>query len=125
MCHYSNMFYAYSIGSLGLEINIDECESMEIPPTPAPRSTRPTRARRRARQEEESSSEDETSPTSVVPTNAGMMSTRSQRASKTAALTKLTTKNKPIKIADDLEEDDEQLSDVTSDDSDESDVSLE
>ncbi|KAM7523857.1 hypothetical protein LguiA_013759 [Lonicera macranthoides] len=114
------------LGSLGLETNIDEFESVEIPPTPAPRSTRPTRSRRRARQEEESSSEDETSPTSVVPTNAGMMSTRSQRASKTAPLTKLTAKSKPVKIADGLEEDDEQLSDVTSDDdSDESDVTLE
>lgn len=61
-----------------------------MPPTPAPQSTRRARPRRRARDEEESSSNDELSPTSVVSTNLAAMSTRSQRASKTVALTRMT-----------------------------------
>lgn len=97
----------------------------EIPPTPAPRSARPpARSRRRPRQEESSSNEedDDTSPKSVVPTNPGI--TRSQRASKTAALSKMTA-SRTVKIHEDLREEDEgQGSEVTmeedSGDSDES-----
>lgn len=61
----------------------------ELPPTPAPQSTRGRRVRRRARVEEESCSEDEVSPTSVVP---AVINFRSHRASKTAAMTKMTAK---------------------------------
>ncbi|XP_059623216.1 uncharacterized protein LOC132266380 [Cornus florida] len=110
------------LGRMELNLNLDANESTEMPPTPAPRSTRPTRARRRARQDE-SSSDDENSPTSVVPTNPGTMSIRSQRASKTAALTKMTA-NRDVRIDDSDEE--EEGSEVTSEeDSDESDQAIE
>ncbi|KAK3039329.1 hypothetical protein RJ639_028729 [Escallonia herrerae] len=113
------------LGRLELELNLNEDESREMPPTPAPRSVRPTRARRRARHVEESSSDDEVSPTSVVPNNPGTMSTRSQRASKTAAMTKMTIANRAIRVNND-DEDIEEVSEVTSeDDSDESDACLE
>uniref|UniRef100_A0A5B6ZJY2 Putative condensin complex subunit 3 n=1 Tax=Davidia involucrata TaxID=16924 RepID=A0A5B6ZJY2_DAVIN len=99
-------------GTLELDLNLDVAGSMEIPPTPAPRSTRPTRSRRRVRYE--SSSSDENTPTCVVPTNVGMMGTRSQRVSKTAALAKMTA-NRAIRINDDGDEDDEEEgSEVTS-----------
>ena len=72
--------------------------------TPAPRSSRPPRSRRRVRLEEVSSDE-EVSPTSVVPTVPGTISMRSQRASKTAALTKMTaTRSMRIDSYDDEEE---------------------
>lgn len=89
---------------------------MEVPPTPAPRSTRPSRGRRRARNVEESSSDEELSPSSVVPANPGATSTRSQRASKTVALTKMTAK-RTLKI-DEEDEDEDEGSEVTSDDDD-------
>ncbi|CAL5373808.1 unnamed protein product [Camellia sinensis] len=105
---------------LELDLNLDLDNSTEVAPTPAPRSTRPPRSRRRVRHEE-SSSDDENSHASVAPTNPGIMSTRSQRASKTAALTKMTA-NRAMKI-NDL---DEEASEVTSEeDSGESDQSSE
>ncbi|KAK3030600.1 hypothetical protein RJ639_039686 [Escallonia herrerae] len=113
------------LGRLELELNLNEDESREMPPTPAPRSVRPTRARRRARHVEESSSDDEVSPTSVVPNNPGTLSTRSQRASKTVAMTKMTIANSAIRVNND-DEDIEEVSEVTSEDnSEESDASLE
>ncbi|XP_057492264.1 uncharacterized protein LOC130777854 isoform X2 [Actinidia eriantha] len=99
------------LGRLELELNVDLDGSTEIPPTPAPRSSRPNRPKRRARHEE-SSSDDEISPTSVVPINPGLMSTRSQRASKTTALSKMTA-NRAVKISDDIDEGGES-SEVTS-----------
>ncbi|CAL5371577.1 unnamed protein product [Camellia sinensis] len=108
------------LGRLELDLNLDLDNSTEVAPTPAPRSTRPPRSRRRVRHEE-SSSDDENSNASVAPTNPGIMSTRSQRASKTAALTKMTA-NRAMKI-NDL---DEEASEVTSEeDSGESDQSSE
>ncbi|KAI8017905.1 Condensin complex subunit 3 [Camellia lanceoleosa] len=108
------------LGRLELDLNLDLDNSTEVAPTPAPRSTRPPRSRRRVRHEE-SSSDDENSHASVAPTNPGIMSTRSQRASKTAALTKMTA-NRAMKI-NDL---DEEASEVTSEeDSGESDQSSE
>ncbi|KAL3838711.1 hypothetical protein ACJIZ3_023302 [Penstemon smallii] len=77
---------------LELEIDLNEGECMQVPPTPAPQTTRRNRVRRRARDKEESSSEDEHSPTSVVPKTPAVMSTRSQRVSKTVAMSRLTTK---------------------------------
>ncbi|KAL6959605.1 hypothetical protein U1Q18_039759 [Sarracenia purpurea var. burkii] len=90
------------LGKLELELSLDPNNSMEMPPTPAPQSSRPARSRRRATHEESSSGE-ESSPSSVVPTNPGMMSTRSQRASKMAALSKITA-SRATKIVDDLDE---------------------
>nr|GMC62438.1 condensin complex subunit 3 [Ipomoea batatas] len=103
------------LGKLEVEVTFDEDISMEVPPTPAPRSTRPSRGRRRVRNVEESSSDEELSPSSVVPANPGAMSTRSQRASKTVALTKMTAK-RTLKIdEEDEDEDEDEGSEVTSD----------
>ncbi|KAH6796928.1 ARM repeat superfamily protein [Perilla frutescens var. hirtella] len=106
---------------LGLTLNLDKDEALEVPPTPAPASTRPRRARRRARDEQESSSDDEVSPTSVVPYTPAVINSRSQRASKTAAMTKMAAKT-TIKIDEyddgDGEEDDEGVGEVTSEDDD-------
>ncbi|PHT31168.1 hypothetical protein CQW23_27505 [Capsicum baccatum] len=106
------------LGKLDLDVILDEDDSMEVLPTPAPKSTRTTRTRRRAKEVEESSSDEELSQ-SVVPTPRVVTGTRSQRASKTAALTKMTVKS-TIKIDEyDDEEDEEEEADsqseVTSD----------
>ncbi|GFP96739.1 condensin complex subunit 3 [Phtheirospermum japonicum] len=107
---------------LELAINLDdEGDSMEVPPTPAPQSTRRNRPRRRARSKDESSSDDETSPTSVP----AVINSRSQRASKTAAMSRITAKT-TIRIDEDDDadtEDDDDVkagSDVTSEDDSES-----
>ncbi|XP_027178343.1 condensin complex subunit 3 isoform X1 [Coffea eugenioides] len=109
-------------GRLELEVNLDEVESVELPPTPAPRSIRTARARRRPKAEEESSSDGELSPTSVVPADSSNMRARSQRASKTAAMTRMTTNNTSSINEEEAEDDDSQEdsgSEVTSaDDSD-------
>ncbi|VVA27762.1 PREDICTED: condensin complex subunit 3 [Prunus dulcis] len=98
-------------GRLELDFNMDFNVSVEMPQTPAPCSTKPTRRRKQVRLEEESSDED-SSPTSVVPNNLGTVSARSQRASKTAALSKMTAKT-AFRIDEDDE--DEEGSEVTSD----------
>ncbi|VFQ99691.1 unnamed protein product [Cuscuta campestris] len=111
---------------LEVEVELDENVTMEVPPTPAPRSTRPNRGRRRARRENvsssSSSSDEEFSPSSVVPVNpAGVMSTRSQRASKTVALSKMTANRRrtaKIQEEDDDDEDEDDGSEVTNDDDD-------
>ncbi|XP_073146295.1 uncharacterized protein [Henckelia pumila] len=108
------------LGKLELEMNLDEHESTDIPPTPAPQSTRRGRPRRRARDEEDSSSNDELSPTTVVSTNRAPMSTRSQRASKAVALTRMTA-NRTRTIDEDCDfdtgdSDEAAGSDVTSED---------
>ncbi|PHT31335.1 hypothetical protein CQW23_27672 [Capsicum baccatum] len=97
-------------GKLDLDIILDEDDSMEVLPTPAPKST--TRRRAKEVEESECSSDDELSQSVVT-------STLSQRASKTAALTKMTVKS-TIKIDEyDDEEDEEEEADsqseVTSD----------
>ncbi|KAI5336390.1 hypothetical protein L3X38_015657 [Prunus dulcis] len=97
-------------GRLELDFNMDFNVSVEMPQTPAPCSTKPTRRRKQVRLEEESSDED-SSPTSVVPNNLGTVSARSQRASKTAALSKMTAKT-AFRIDEDDE--DEEGSEVTS-----------
>ena len=107
------------IGRLELDFNLDTNGSVEMLQTPAPRSSRPPRSRRRVRLEEVSS-DDEVSPTSVVPTVPGTISMRSQRASKTAALTKMTA-TRSMRI-DSYDDEEEEGSEVTSEeDSDESD----
>ncbi|XWS30638.1 hypothetical protein CRYUN_Cryun23aG0002700 [Craigia yunnanensis] len=91
----------------------DEAKLIFVPQTPAPCSTRPSRLRRQVRHEEVSSDE-ENSPAfvkSVVPTIHGTLGPRSQRASKTAAMTKITA-SKAVSIEEDSDEDED--SDVTS-----------
>ncbi|KAM1061153.1 hypothetical protein FF1_025679 [Malus domestica] len=100
-------------GKLELDFNLDFNVSVEMPQTPAPRSTKPARSRRRVALEEASSDDEDSSPTSVVPNNLVTISARSQRASKTAALSKMTA-NKALRIDEDDEEE-EEGSEVTSD----------
>ena len=109
----SNSSYVYFAGKLELDFNLDFNVSVEMPQTPAPRSTKPARSRRRVALEEASSDDEDSSPTSVVPNNLVTISARSQRASKTAALSKMTA-NKALRIDEDDEEE-EEGSEVTSD----------
>ncbi|KAK0596897.1 hypothetical protein LWI29_019973 [Acer saccharum] len=110
-------------GRLGLDLNLDVDAPVAVPHTPVPCSTRPSRSRRRVRREE-TSSDEECSPISVksVPPSAtGSRSIRSQRASKTAAMSKITAKAIPTKIDEDDEEEEESSMVTSEDDSDESD----
>ncbi|KAL3525026.1 hypothetical protein ACH5RR_013398 [Cinchona calisaya] len=106
-------------GRLELEVKLDEVESVELPSTPVPRSVRTTHARRRPKVEEESSSDGELSPTSIVPVDSSNMRTRSQRASKTAAMTKIANNTSSIDEEDEAEDDvnqEDSGSEVTSED---------
>lgn len=92
-----------------------------MPQTPAARpTTRPARSRRRVRIEQDFSDDDEVSPASVVPTGHHTVKSRSQRASKTAALTKMSSCTAPAMENHEIEDELEEESDVTSEDSDES-----
>ncbi|CAI9110253.1 OLC1v1010247C1 [Oldenlandia corymbosa var. corymbosa] len=106
------------LGKLDLEMNFEEVESAEVPPTPVSRSVRAPRGRRRAKLGEESSSDSESSPTSVVPAGCSTTRTRSQRASKTAALSKMTANHATIDEEDEAEDENGEDSDsaVTSED---------
>ncbi|KAB2057612.1 hypothetical protein ES319_A11G179900v1 [Gossypium barbadense] len=112
----------YIFGKLELEFNLDVDGSTAVPQTPAPCSARPNRSRRRVRREEVSSDEENSPPCvkSVVPSNGGTLGPRSQRASKTAAMTKI-TRSKAVRIEEGFHEDDDEDSEVTAEDSDESD----
>ena len=98
------------LGRLELDLNFDVDDSMEIQPTLVSCSSRPARTRRGVRNQE-SSSKEELSPTSFVPKVTGAINTRSQRASKIAALTKMTA-NRAVRISE--EDDEEQGSTVIS-----------
>ncbi|KAG7032735.1 Condensin complex subunit 3, partial [Cucurbita argyrosperma subsp. argyrosperma] len=87
------------LDQLKLEFNFE----VEIPQTTVPCRTRPTRSRRRVKHES-SSSDEAMSPTSIPHVN-GTTGTRSQRASKTLALTKIT--NRALKINNVVDEEDE------------------
>nr|KYP75960.1 Condensin complex subunit 3 [Cajanus cajan] len=104
------------LGKLELECDLDLDASVSMPQTPVAPPAKPARSRRRVRIEEDSS--DEGSP-SVVPATHNTVKSRTQRASKTAAMTKMSSACRTLKIneMEDLEED----SDVTSEDSDASD----
>ncbi|KAK4776536.1 hypothetical protein SAY86_005224 [Trapa natans] len=103
------------LGRLGIEYELDASRPMGVPQTPVPGSMRPTRTRRRVRRDDSSSEEEtETSPTSVAPSVPVTVSARSQRASKTAALTRMAKKNISI------DEDEDEVSDMTCEESDES-----
>ncbi|OMO92440.1 Armadillo-like helical [Corchorus capsularis] len=104
----------FVFGRLDLEFNLDVDGSTAVPQTPAQCSTRPSRLRRRVKREEVSSDE-ENSPASFNSTVPIIPGTRSQRASKTAALAKMTA-SKAVRIEEDFEEDED--SDVTSEESD-------
>ncbi|KAG6387613.1 hypothetical protein SASPL_152805 [Salvia splendens] len=110
---------------LELTFNLEKDDSMEAAPTPAPQSIQPRPTRRRARAHQDSSSDDEASPTSVVP-NTPVIGTRSQRASKTAAMTKMAAKT-TVKIdeyddAGSEGDEDEALAEVTTEDDSEASV---
>ncbi|XP_048230937.1 condensin complex subunit 3 isoform X2 [Ricinus communis] len=99
------------LGRLELDLKLDIASSAAMPQTPAlSRSSKLTRARRRVSREGETSSDDEeTSPTTVVQTS---VASRSQRASKTAALNKLTA-NRVVRI-EECDDEVEEASEVTS-----------
>ncbi|XP_047164694.1 condensin complex subunit 3 [Vigna umbellata] len=105
------------LGKLELDCDLDLDGPVSMPQTPAAPLTRPARSRRRVRIEEESS--DEELP-SVVPTTHHTVKIRSERASKTAAINKMSSARRSLKI-DEMNEQVEEDSDVTSDDSDASD----
>ncbi|XP_065848887.1 uncharacterized protein [Euphorbia lathyris] len=113
------------LGRLEVEMKKDIGRSFEIPETPAvARSSKPSRSRRRARKDEDVSEEsDEETPATTV---GGAIGPRSQRASKTAALSKMTA-NKVVRIEEcEDEEEEEERSDVSSEEnSDDSDVEIE
>ncbi|CAK7338997.1 unnamed protein product [Dovyalis caffra] len=106
------------LGTLGIDINLNVDCPAAMPQTPAPlQPTKPSRSRRRVRRED--SSDEEASPTTVVQTAPCTIGSRSQRASKTAALTKMTA-NVAVRIDeydDEAEEDSEVTSEEDSDDS--------
>ncbi|XP_021670919.2 uncharacterized protein LOC110657836 isoform X2 [Hevea brasiliensis] len=106
------------LGKLELDFNLDVDSCDAVPQTPAPlQSSKRTRTRRRAMCDEQTSSDEETSSTTVVQTFNGT-SVRSQRASKTAALSKMTGGRVRIDENDDEEEGSEVISEEDSDDSD-------
>lgn len=86
------------LDQLKLEFNFEA----EIPQTPLPCSTKPTRSRRRVKHE--SSSSDEAMSPNSVPNVVGTIGTRSQRASKTVALTRIM--NSSLKTNNVVEEED-------------------
>lgn len=101
--------FLFLVGRLEVEMKLDSDSSIEIPQTPAAqRSSKPkTRPKRRARKDEDLSedSDEETPAAAIGQTISGTIGTRSQRASKTAALSKMTT-SKVVRIeeCDDEEE---------------------
>jgi len=110
-------FFSHLIqGKLELDCDLDLDGPVSMPQTPAAPVTRPTRSRRRVRIEEENSDEESLS---VVPTTHHTVKSRSERASKTAAINKMSSASRSLKI-DEINEQEED-SDVTSDDSDASD----
>jgi len=111
-------FFSHLIeGKLELDCDLDLDGPVSMPQTPAAPLTRPTRTRRRVRIEEESS--DEELP-SVVPTTHHTVKSRSERASKTAAINKMSSARRSLKV-DEMDELEEEDYDVTSDNSDASD----
>ncbi|OEL13363.1 Condensin complex subunit 3 [Dichanthelium oligosanthes] len=105
---------------LGLDGGYKMDTNQAVPPTPAARSVRPPApTRRRARRAPSSSDESDAdgevdlpaASVSRVPTTPSLTAARSQRASKTAALSKMSAK--PAAAASSSESDDQ--SDVTSD----------
>ncbi|GER47076.1 condensin complex subunit [Striga asiatica] len=104
---------------LELEINLDDVDNcrQEVPPTPAARpSIRRNGSRRRAARggHESSSSDEEVSPNSVVP---AVNSSRSQRASKTAAMKRMAAKP-TVRIDEDEDDGVAEGSEVTSEEDD-------
>ncbi|KAF6150814.1 hypothetical protein GIB67_020897 [Kingdonia uniflora] len=100
-------------------LDLDRTVDMDILPAELPTQvTKPSRSRRRVRREEVSSSsdEEETLPTFAVPATPSQTITRSQRASKTAAMSKMTAKKVVILEGNCVDDDDDRISDVTSED---------
>nr|VDD11177.1 unnamed protein product [Brassica oleracea] len=107
--------------SLGVNYDMDITAPVTVPQTPAPCSTRPAPSRRRVRRIEESSDEEDEEETSPPPSAPNTLMTRSHRASKTAALAKIMASKVKKRDTDEVIEEEEGSSDVTAEDSDESD----
>ncbi|KAF7816323.1 condensin complex subunit 3 [Senna tora] len=111
------------LGKLELEFHLDLDGSIAMPQTPAARpKARSTRSRRRVTVEHDSSEDEVVSPASTVPsTTHHTVQVRSQRASKTAALSKMSAYTASAKKNHEIEELEEEDSLVTSEGSDDSD----
>ncbi|XP_019086059.1 PREDICTED: condensin complex subunit 3-like [Camelina sativa] len=103
--------------TLGVSYHLDITATTTVPKTPAPCSTRPAQSRRRVRIRETSSDEEE----EVASPPPSALMTRSHRASKAAALAKMTASRVKMSNVDEDDEEEEGSSDVTAEDSDESD----
>ncbi|KAG2307361.1 hypothetical protein Bca52824_027109, partial [Brassica carinata] len=107
--------------SLGVNYDLDITAPITVPQTPAPCSTRPAPSRRRVRRIEESSDEEDEEETPPPPSAPNTLMTRSHRASKTAALAKIMASKVKKRDTDDVIEEEDGSSDVTAENSDESD----
>ncbi|KAG9444465.1 hypothetical protein H6P81_015805 [Aristolochia fimbriata] len=96
-------------GHLELDANLDDIFSTQLPPTPAPRTTR-TATRRRMKSKDVSSDEDDVSSVSAVQVISSAINARSERRSKCVALNRIASRRE----ADD--EDEENESDITTGD---------
>uniref|UniRef100_A0A0E0A7T0 Nuclear condensin complex subunit 3 C-terminal domain-containing protein n=1 Tax=Oryza glumipatula TaxID=40148 RepID=A0A0E0A7T0_9ORYZ len=116
---------------LGLDAGFRLETNSVVPPTPAPRSVRPPPSRRRARRSPSSSDDSDidgqednlhaTSVSRVAATPVVMTAARSQRASKTAAMSKMSAK--PTVAASSDDESDDQSGVTSGDDSSDEDSS--
>ncbi|XP_052158870.1 uncharacterized protein LOC127776510 isoform X2 [Oryza glaberrima] len=116
---------------LGLDAGFRLETNSVVPPTPAPRSVRPPPSRRRARRSPSSSDDSDidgqednlhaTSVSRVATTPVVMTAARSQRASKTAAMSKMSAK--PTVAASSDDESDDQSGVTSGDDSSDEDSS--
>ncbi|XLS52745.1 hypothetical protein HN51_013422 [Arachis hypogaea] len=104
------------LGKLEIDFNLDLDGSVAMPQTPAAASTRTRVSRRRVRIEDDDS--DEYSPAFAVPATQQTVRSRSQRASKTVAMSKMSA-TRSVRIDEIEEQEEEDDSDVTSEDSDE------
>ncbi|EOA15333.1 hypothetical protein CARUB_v10004038mg [Capsella rubella] len=103
--------------TLGVSYNLEITATTTVPQTPAPCSKRPPQSRRRVSIEETSSDEEE----EVASPPPSALMNRSHRASKAAALAKITASRVKMSNVDEDDEEEEGSSDVTAEDSDESD----
>ncbi|WVZ81718.1 hypothetical protein U9M48_029062 [Paspalum notatum var. saurae] len=110
---------------LGLDGGFKLDNNQAVPPTPAPRSVRPPapsrrRTRRAPSSSDESEADDEVNVTaasvSSVPATPSMAAARSQRASKTAALSKMSAKPATLHSGDESDDQSEVTSDEHSSD---------
>lgn len=96
ICIYALLHYVVTPGALELDVNLKMDMSVMNQPTPAARPARTTAALRRVKRKDSSDDDDddEHSPLPSMPVAPGVVSARSQsqRASKTAAMSRMSTR---------------------------------